>query len=263
MSRKHAELEREFIDELANRTGRSLDAWMGEIDEAGLTDRNAIIDWLRPQGLTFAHASWLERIHHNGGRPIYLGNGTQPGSPTQPATQLTPQLATQPSQSPARQPLPTNAIAASAERPAPPIQNSPRFKSDAQPPTSAPPNPPRVSDAADAVGTLLAKGKGLRPLADKLLREITRALPGSTITAAGDLVLLANPSVFACVHIGAKELRLGLSLEGMNPAPPALPVRIPGAPAGISHMMVLNDARQLDDHLAKLVILANAKASPT
>ena len=36
-------------------------------------NRNDIIDWLRQQGFTFAHASWLERIHHNGGRLIYEG----------------------------------------------------------------------------------------------------------------------------------------------------------------------------------------------
>src|SRR5262245_60747304 len=71
MSRKHAELEREFIEDLEPRTGRSLGEWMAAIDAAGLADKNAIIDWLRPQGFTFANASWLERIHNNGGRPIY------------------------------------------------------------------------------------------------------------------------------------------------------------------------------------------------
>ena len=39
---------------------------------AGLSDKNEIIDWLREQSLPFARASWLERIHRNGGKPIYL-----------------------------------------------------------------------------------------------------------------------------------------------------------------------------------------------
>ncbi len=84
MSRKHAELEREFIEELANRTGSTLSEWMTAIDGTGIADRNAIIDWLRPQGLTFAHASWLERIHHNGGRPIYVGTTAPPVQPPLP-----------------------------------------------------------------------------------------------------------------------------------------------------------------------------------
>ena len=258
MSRKHAELEREFIDELAKRTGRSLDAWMAAIDTARLSDRNAIIDWLRPQGLTFAHASWLERIHHNGGRPIYVGTATQP----MPAGQTAGQEAPSPSRLTAFQ-QPAPAVTA---RPAPPITlaspKAPSPHSQEQTPTAAS-IPPPSSDTADPFGALLARGKGLRPLADRLLREITRAAPGATTAAAGDLILHANPTVFACLHIGAKELRLGLTLEGMNLPPPFLPPRIPGAPTGISHMLVLNDARQLDNALSQLIVLANAKANPT
>ena len=71
MTRKHFELEREFIGDLEGRTGRTLPGWMAVIDAAGVVGKNEIIDWLRPQGFTFAHASWLERIHNNSGRPIY------------------------------------------------------------------------------------------------------------------------------------------------------------------------------------------------
>jgi hypothetical protein len=38
----------------------------------GFADKNETIDWLRAQGFPFARASWLERIHSNGGRPIYM-----------------------------------------------------------------------------------------------------------------------------------------------------------------------------------------------
>ena len=87
MSRNFIDLEREMIDDLERRTGRSLSDWMAMIDAAGLHGKNAVIDWLRPQGFTFANASWLERIHNNSGRPIYLH---------QPETtrQRTPQTAT-------------------------------------------------------------------------------------------------------------------------------------------------------------------------
>ena len=74
MSTDYAEKEREFVASLTEDTGRDLDAWMAAITESGLSDKNAIIDWLRLQGFAFNWASWLERIHHNGGRLIYADN---------------------------------------------------------------------------------------------------------------------------------------------------------------------------------------------
>ena len=63
--------ERAFVDSLAGETGRDLAHWMSAIGALEHAHRNDIIDWLRQQGFTFAKASWLERIHHNGGRLIY------------------------------------------------------------------------------------------------------------------------------------------------------------------------------------------------
>ncbi|KAB2939990.1 MAG: hypothetical protein F9K20_15165, partial [Hyphomicrobium sp.] len=73
MATDFGEKERAFIDGLKENTGRDLDEWMAAISAAGLAHRNDIIDWLRHKGLMFSKASWLERIHHNGGKPIYVG----------------------------------------------------------------------------------------------------------------------------------------------------------------------------------------------
>jgi hypothetical protein len=64
--------EREFLAELKARSGRDLGEWMAAITAQGFADKNHTIDWLRAQGFAFARASWLERIHNNGGKPIYL-----------------------------------------------------------------------------------------------------------------------------------------------------------------------------------------------
>lgn len=81
MATDFSEKERAFIDALKSETGRDLCGWMDAIGASGSTQRNDIIDWLRQQGFTFARASWLERIHHNGGRLIYLGGEERvPGS---------------------------------------------------------------------------------------------------------------------------------------------------------------------------------------
>jgi len=65
--------EREFLGELKARSGHDLAQWMAAIAAQGFADKNETIDWLRAQGFPFARASWLERIHSNGGRPIYEG----------------------------------------------------------------------------------------------------------------------------------------------------------------------------------------------
>src|SRR5262245_7947963 len=74
--------EREFLEGLKARTGHDLADWMARIAANGFSDKNEIIDWLRAEGLPFARASWLERIHRNGGVPIYatVASGVAPGS---------------------------------------------------------------------------------------------------------------------------------------------------------------------------------------
>src|SRR5262245_41654606 len=71
MARDEREEEQELLADLQARTGRSLADWMAAITAQGFADKNETIDWLRREGIPFARASWLERIHSNGGRPIY------------------------------------------------------------------------------------------------------------------------------------------------------------------------------------------------
>src|SRR3990172_2669715 len=74
MTREAEEDEREFLAGLKARTGADLAEWMAAIAAQGFADKNEVIDWLREQGFPFARASWLERIHKNGGKPIYAGD---------------------------------------------------------------------------------------------------------------------------------------------------------------------------------------------
>ena len=237
MSRNYAELEQEMITDLAQRTGRDLAQWMAAIDAAGLADKNAIIDWLRPQGMTFAHASWLERIHNNGGRPIYL---EQPPRPARPAASTRPPLL------------------------------EPRHATSA-PETAAPtrsPIPATAPARSDPEGLkhLLSKAKAYRPLAEHLVGEISRVLPGVAVTASEDLVVFERPFPLAVLWVSARELRLGLDL-GEVPfdavlLKPKLPIKLPGAVARFTHMLVLTDARQIGAPLLDLVGQSDARANP-
>jgi hypothetical protein len=78
MSADEREEEQRFLAELKDRSGRTLSEWMAAISAQGFADKNDTIDWLRAQGFPFARASWLERIHTNGGKPIYAHEPPRP-----------------------------------------------------------------------------------------------------------------------------------------------------------------------------------------
>jgi len=74
--------ERRWLAALPATTGRDLGQWMAFIEgNLGRARRNGIIDVLRVEGFEFAHASWLERIYSNGGRPLFA----LPAPPAAPA----------------------------------------------------------------------------------------------------------------------------------------------------------------------------------
>ena len=93
MARDEQEEEREFLADLEARTGRTLSDWMAAIAAQVFSDKNETIDWLREQGIPFARASWLERIHSNGGKPIYLHQTPKPGPEIKPPVPLKPEPA--------------------------------------------------------------------------------------------------------------------------------------------------------------------------
>jgi hypothetical protein len=240
MTRKHAELERELIDDLLPRTGKTLAQWMAEIDAAGLAGKNEIIDWLRPRGFTFANASWLERIHNNGGRPIYLDT----------VTAVTAEVSS----------LPAARLAPRVE-PGPP---APRALSPTPVPVAGPaPRSPAPTVAADPGGLAetLARGKAYRPLAEMVVRQIEAALPGVAVRAAGDLVTFGRPRELAVLHVSARELRLGLALGEQEAADPLVKAKIGGAGPHITHMVVLTDARQVGPALMAHVLGADRLAN--
>lgn len=145
MSTDYEDKEREFLTYLKADTGRDLAGWMSAINEAKLAHRNEIIDWLRQQGFIFAWASWMERIHHNGGRPIYLDEA--------PASLAAPPRSAPGSRQPATAPPPPASAAPEARAPgsrtgAPTRKDSPAPKppaskppASAEPPARQPPDP--------------------------------------------------------------------------------------------------------------------------
>lgn len=232
MATDFGEKERAFIDGLKENTGRDLAEWMREIAASGQVQRNDIIDWLRHKGLMFSRASWLERIHHNGGKPIYA-DAPKDAPRTRPRRRREGVLATT---------LPVASPVADTPAPVPP------------PPVSA----PAPSSDVDA---LLAKAKAYRPLAQHVLAKIKSVRPAADFTARESAVAIGDPNVFAALGISAKELRLHLAL-GEHPFDDVVRKGQAGGGLGkgeaLTHMLVLTDARQIDQRLLELVALAKA-----
>jgi len=258
MATDFGEKERLFIDGLKENTGRDLDEWMQAITGAGLTQRNDIIDWLRHKGLMFSKASWLERIHHNGGKPIYAGVPRE-AAPRRPARRREPLPSAIVIPFPAN-PVPGPApVSASAPTPAP----APAAPAPApSPPIAASPPAPPLAPAGD-LDALLAKAKAYRPLAQHVLAKIRQVSPAAIITPRDSAVAIGAPLPFALLGISGKELRLHLSL-GDHPFDEAVKKGQAGGGLGkgeaLSHMLVLTDARQIDARFMDLIARAAARA---
>ncbi len=229
--RDEREEEREFLERLQARTGRGLAQWMAAITLEGFADKNQVIDWLRRQGFTFQRASWLERIHANGGKPIY---GAAPAKPLA-AVPEEPPVAT-----PVRQPEPAPAAAA---------------------PSPAPSQAAPEADAAARLEKLISAAKGYRPLYHMLETAIRGALPALVLTPRAGYISLGAPAEFAAITLHATEIRLGLDL-GERPFDSLLQkAKMKGPGPAITHMAVLTDARQINGELLRLLEAANARVN--
>lgn len=225
MSTDYAEMERDFIASLKEDTGQDLAGWMVAIRDCGHSDRNAIIDWLRLQGFQFSWASWLERIHHNGGRLIYaddIGNVPPPARPRPPDVT-------------AHDPHPSQ----NTQRPS---QPSPVTKQTAAP--------------RHDIERLLADAKGLRPLADLVLREIGRVVPDVAFHAKGSFIAIGAPQTFAALLPSPKALRLYANFgpAGVHRAKSADAVN--RSASTFSDVLVLDDARSIDEDFLRLIRIA-------
>ncbi len=242
MSNDDIAKEREFLANLSGDTGRDLAAWMDAIKTSAHSERNDIIDWLRAQGFTFSKASWLERIHHNNGRPIYIEDQKQSEADTQNANFEKPKL----------------------------VSSSPALENQEEMPPPKEPQPPPTLDVAEqneastlvpadvsALEKTLSAGKAYRPLAQYLLQEITLALPSATCHPTTYAITIANPNPFAVLDITTKGLRFALSLETADDDSPLDLAKFPNPSIrvaaqisqGLTHLAILTDARQVNDVL--------------
>jgi hypothetical protein len=236
------EEEHQFLQGLKARTGRDLAEWMAAIAIQGFSDKNEIIDWLRSEGLPFARASWLERIHRNGGKPIYA-DASQASAP---AVVEVGRSAAQPAE-PTPQPKPQ-------PKPAP---SAPKAKEVARKAVEPPAN------AAAELEKLVSAAKGYRPLYLMLEARIRQAIPGVVVAPQGRYVSFGAPDELAAVTLHPTEIRLGLDLGDRPFDAVVQQAKLRGPGPAITHMVVLTDARQVNDDLLALVRAANHRVNGT
>lgn len=285
MSTDYEDKEREFLEYLKADTGRDLAEWMHAITKANLAHRNEIIDWLRQQGFIFSWASWLERIHHNGGRPIYLDAAppsltTPPRSGPRVTTAPPPPKPDKPEPPVAKAPFRPVLVYTAASKPSQadtPVPPAPPTRPVVSPPSAtSPQNPPRQAPAqtpvpagsqtlSAEVTTLIGKAKAYAPLANFLLRNLSEAFPNATIQATGNHISCGAPETFAILVPGPKDVKLGLALAEApferNVVKAKFSNLSPAPPKSITHMLVLTDARQIDSGLLDLLRSANASVN--
>lgn len=258
MGTDYAEKEREFIESLADDTGRDLDQWMQAISAAGHSQRNDIIDWLRQQGFAFPKASWLERIHHNSGRLIYGGNAVVT-VPVRPAHSLPAHVIPAHARRLASAPQDETVTAAASASPAPNKTNTNVAGSRATEYGADLGHVPGSSP--DEVAQFLSAAKGLKPLAEFVLREMEAAIPGISYAVAAPYLSIAAPAAFAALFPAPKELRLYADFgagsgERVRKADTTAGRGAPPFP----NVLVLNDARQIDATFRDLVAAAYTRA---
>lgn len=72
MAKTSHQIEKEFIQNLKDETGKTLEKWIQAINQNGSTKRNDIINSLKnDHGFGHMNASLLAGIYLNGGKPVY------------------------------------------------------------------------------------------------------------------------------------------------------------------------------------------------
>jgi hypothetical protein len=208
--------EQEFLAELKARTGKDLAEWMAAISAQGFADKNETIDWLRSQGFPFARASRLERVHSNGGKPIY---------------------ASRPS---GRSKTNDAPIAPEGDHQK---ANSLRPQRDSS----------LVAGDPEVLERLLSAAKGYRPLYHLLEEEMRKSLPNAVLTPKPTYISIGAPAEFAAVSLHPTEIRVGLDLGDRAFDAHLQRSRLKTLGGSITHMLLLTDARQVNADLMALL----------
>jgi predicted transport protein len=112
---------------------------------------------------------------------------------------------------------------------------------------------PVYADTSELLEIQFAKAESMRPLFDELVGFITGTFESITVLPKKTYVSILEKREFAAINIKKAELRLGLDL-GDRPFDDRVgKAKLTGPMPRISHQIVITEASQLDDSLARLL----------
>ena len=111
---------------------------------------------------------------------------------------------------------------------------------------------------------MLSAAKGLRPLAELVLKEIADTVSNVSLHSHSQLIMLNGPQPFLALLPGAKALRLYGDFGALNDpriarAEAVMKIGAKASPT-FSSVLVINDARLVDAAFRALVLAAHARA---
>jgi predicted transport protein len=103
---------------------------------------------------------------------------------------------------------------------------------------------------SDLLENQFAKSEAMRPLFESVSQKIINQFPGTQLIPKKTYISFTAQREFAAINIKPKEIRLGLDL-GSQPFNDTLQKsKLSGPMPRISHMVVLADINQFDQHLS-------------
>ena len=261
MTTNYEEKERAFLESLKGDTGRDVRDWMAAIDAEGLTHRDDIIDWLRANGFIFSWASWLERIHNNAGRPIYLDQLPEPIEQSHKPLAVSGEISDKDDLKLENVPerkkgKPYLRLVSSQSDPGSANKKgaSRRLFGSLRGDGDRETHQHDIDSDPSALDPIISKAKAYVPLAQHLIRFVRTELPDVRIESAHQHVVFNNPETFAVMAPNKNGLRLGLALGDRPFEPPFTKAQFPPPLNHLSrsfpHMILLVDARQVDSGLS-------------
>jgi hypothetical protein len=104
-----------------------------------------------------------------------------------------------------------------------------------------------------------AKAAEMKPLYETFIEFVQKHFPNSTVLPKKTYVSILENREFAAINIKTKELRIGLDL-GERPFDAQIEkAKLTGPMPRISHMFVLTEAKQLDEHIVAAIKLSHSR----
>ena len=112
---------------------------------------------------------------------------------------------------------------------------------------------PVYQSTGDLLETQFAKCADMRPLFNAFCAFVQKNFPNSTVLPKKTYVSFLENREFAAVNIKPKELRIGVDLGNRPFDEIVFKSKLSGPMPRISHMVVITDAGQLNNSIAKLL----------